>query len=236
MNKTFEECIGDIDQEIRKQNGKWNLKFLAHLNYEDVAQIIRIHIHKKWHLWDQSRPIGPWCARIIQHQIKNLQRNNYANFAKPCVKCPFSQGDGFEENQGLCAITTDGTQCSECPLFARWEKSKKDAFGVKMPISIEASIHNPEVTENIICSNDFDFERAFNSLNEKIKEKLNNPKLYKAYEMLFVQKSTDEDVAKFMGYKSSEANRNAGYKQIRNLKKRFKELAKKILNNQDVIF
>jgi hypothetical protein len=134
----------------------------------------------------------------------------------------------------LCAITTNGTQCSECPLFARWEKSKKDAYNVKVPLSIEGSSHSSVADTIFAPSGELDFEKAFADLNSKIKERLKNQKLYRAYEMLFVEKHTDEEVAKFMGYKSTEANRAAGYKQIRNLKARFKELAKDILDKKDI--
>ena len=231
--KTFEDCIDQINSEIKKHQGKWNLKFLAHFGYEDIAQIIRTHIYNKWSLWDQSRPLGSWCGAIIKNQIKNITRNSFANFARPCIKCPFNQSQNQEN--GYCAITTDGTQCSECPLYARWEKSKKDAYGVKMPISIESASLGMPIEEAFFSPETFDFEKSIENLNSEIEKKLNNPKLFKAYKMLFIDKSTDEQVAKFMGYKSSEANRLAGYKQIRNLKIRFHDLAKKILASQDII-
>ena len=62
------------------------------MDYDDVCQIIRLHIYKKWHLWDQSRPFKPWASMIISNQIKNLIRNNYSSFAKPCLRCPHNMG------------------------------------------------------------------------------------------------------------------------------------------------
>jgi hypothetical protein len=38
-----------------------------------------------------------------------------------------------------------------------------------------------------------------------------------------------------MGYKTSEKGRKAGYKQIKNLKKIFKQKAQEILKNEDII-
>lgn len=235
MKRKFEDCILEINREINKQRNKWTTSFWSFCDFEDVAQTIRVHIYNKWSSWDQERPLGPWCATIISNQIKNLIRNNFASHAKPCIRCPFSQGEGFDDDkEGLCAITTDGTQCSECPLFARWEKTKKSAHNVKTPISLEAAAHTP-LAETLVCKvQEFDFEGAFEDLNKKIKEKLKSAKMYKAYEMLFVLKNTDEEVAKFMGYKTTEKNRAAGYKQIRNLKNKFKNMAKLILSKKDL--
>ena len=70
----FEECIKTIDVEINKRKNKWSLTSLAWMDFEDVSQIIRIHIFKKWSLYDQTKPLGPWLNRIISNQIKNFHR------------------------------------------------------------------------------------------------------------------------------------------------------------------
>ena len=36
----FEKCINIIDQEIQKRRGKWNLKSLAWMDFDDISQII----------------------------------------------------------------------------------------------------------------------------------------------------------------------------------------------------
>ena len=42
--------------------------------------------------------------------------------------------------------------------------------------------------------------------------------------MLFVQNKSEDEVAEFfLGYKSNEKGRTAGYKQIKNIKKKLKE-------------
>ena len=53
--------------------------------------------------------------------------------------------------------------------------------------------------------------------------------------MLFIQNYTEEEVAKFLGFKTNEKKRSAGYKQIKNLKKIFQEKAKEIIKNNDII-
>ena len=116
---SFEESIHLIDEEIKKRRSKWNLTALAWMDYDDVSQIIRIHIHKKWDMYDPIKPLGPWLNRIISNQIKNLIRNHYGNYSRPCLRCAAAEGDS------LCEIYQK--QCSSCPLFAEWEKNKKKA-------------------------------------------------------------------------------------------------------------
>ena len=54
--------------------------------------------------------------------------------------------------------------------------------------------------------------------------------------MLFIEKMDDEEVADKMGYKTNEKGRKAGYKQIKNLKKMFKEKVENILKKKDIIY
>ena len=45
----------------------------------------------------------------------------------------------------------------------------------------------------------------------------------------------EDEVAKDLGYTTNEKNRKAGYKQIKNLKKMFKEKAILIIKEKDII-
>ena len=111
----FEDCYEEINVEIAKRRHKWNLSALSWLDYDDVSQIIRIHIHKKWHLYDQKKKLSPWINRIISNQIKNLIRNNYGNYVRPCLKCAAAEGEA--------GCTIYEKQCSDCPLYKNWEKN-----------------------------------------------------------------------------------------------------------------
>ena len=131
---TFEESVDFIDIEIAKRKNLWTLSSIQWMDYDDVAQIIRIHIYDKWHLYDPTKPLGPWLNKVIAHQIKNIVRNIYGNYSRPCLKCCASEGDN------LCKIYD--IQCADCPLFLTWEKNKKqakDALGIyERVIAIEA--------------------------------------------------------------------------------------------------
>ncbi len=228
---TYEDHQETIEEELNKRQSKWFLKSLSWIDFDDVKQIIRVHLHKKWDLWDQSRPLKPWLNRIISNQLKNILRNYYSNFAKPCLNCPFNQSGVTEEDAvGLCGFTESKTQCNECPLYAKWEKTKKSAYQIKIPLALESHDHEIKHKNNL-----FELELAEKRLHAEMKKKLSE-KHYKIYEMLFIENMTDEEVAKELGYKTSEKNRKAGYKQIKNLKKQFKDKAERILKTKDIFY
>lgn len=231
-NFSYEDKAQEIDQEIKKRRGKWFLDSLAWFDFEDVEQIIKAHIYKKWHQWDQSRSLKPWINKIITNQMKNILRNNYSNFVRPCLNCPFNQScatkDGGEAS--LCGFTKSGLQDSSCPLYAKWERTKKSAYGIKMALTLENHTHEVQAMED----NNFNIMDAQDKLNHFMKKELSE-KQFIVYKLLFIEHRDEEEVAGKMGYKTSEKGRKAGYKQIKNLKKIFKQKAQDILSREDVI-
>jgi DNA-directed RNA polymerase specialized sigma24 family protein len=219
---TFEESYGFINQEITKRKGKWNLTSLHWMDYDDVSQIIRIHIYEKWHLYDSSKPLGPWVNRIISNQIKNLIRNNYGNFSRPCLKC-----EAARPNNG-CDIYE--IQCAECPLYAKWQKTKKSAYDIKIPLALEDHAHevNP-----VSFDDGVNLHKFAENLHKKMKEIL-KPNEWIVYKGLFIKNKSEEEVAKYMGFKSNEENRSPGYKQIKNIRKKIIEKVKKCLQKDEV--
>lgn len=226
---SYSDCSSRIDEELVKRRGAWFLHSVTWMDYDDVCQIIRAHIHKKWGLWDQERNLAPWINKIITNQIKNILRNNYSSFVKPCVNCPFNQSSGEEGSSGLCGFTKSGSQDSGCPIYSKWEKTKKSAYDIKMALTLEHHTHEVFTQP----ADDISIETASNKLHLAMRELLND-RHYKIYSLLYVEHKEEEDVAKEMGYKTSEKGRKAGYKQIKNLKKLFRLKAEKILGTQDI--
>jgi RNA polymerase sigma factor (sigma-70 family) len=220
--KGFVECIDVINEEISKKRFKWNLTSLAWLDFEDVSQILRFHIFKKWHLYNQSKNLRPWIRTIISNQIKNLIRNNYTNFIKPCSKCEAARGEDD------CEIYEK--QCSACPLYKNWEKNKKAGFSAKMPVPLENYKQEAYYIEN---SQSLDIERSASILHKKMEEVL-KPHEWKIYQCLYIKHMSELEAAKKMGYKTSEDNRSPGYKQIKNVKKRIIIKVKELLANDEV--
>jgi DNA-directed RNA polymerase specialized sigma24 family protein len=218
---TFENKISEINQEINKRRHKWNLTTLAWMDFSDVSQILRIHIYKKWNLYDPNKPLAPWVNRIVSNQIKNLIRNNYGNYSRPCLRCAAA------EQEDGCTIYA--SQCSKCPLYAKWEKSKKSAHDIKLPVALEN--HTQEV-HNII-EDEIDIEKTAKNIHAKMQQVL-KPIEWKFYELYYIKHKSEEESAKLMGYKTTEKNRKIGYKQVKNLKKSIMTKVKKYLYNGDI--
>jgi RNA polymerase sigma factor (sigma-70 family) len=222
--KTYEECYSIIDAVVSKYQTKWRLQAINWFDFEDVAQVIKLHIFKKWDMWDQSRPLEPWVSTITSHQIKNIIRNNYTNYVKPCMSCPHNMGEDF------CSLTNSGNQDSSCALFAKWSKCKRQGYGVKMPLAMEN--HQQEIDNR--PETKIDFSGSITRLNEILKYELSEQH-YRVYMMLFFENASEDEVAKFMGFKSNEKNRAAGYKQIKNIKKMLKEKVQDVISKHDII-
>lgn len=225
LNLTYEDKSDELDEILAKYRPKWQLDALAWLDYNDVCQIIRLHIWTKWHLWDQERPFKPWAAMVVSHQMMNLVRNNYSNFARPCLKCPFFQGsDG-------CGFTKSGIQDQECELFAKWKKKKERAYNLKLALPMEEGGH---LGESFIEDN-INFEQAEGRLHFKVMEQLSGKHL-EIYKLLFVDHKEESEVAEIYGFKKDSSKRKTvRYKQLCNLKKRFYEIAQKVLKEEDIV-
>jgi len=229
--KKFEEYVDVIDNEIRKRRSKWRLDAITWMDFDDVSQIIRTHIYQKWNQWDQARPIIPWINKIITNQLKNLIRNHYHNFAKPCYNCPFNGDMNLKEEAGeSCSFTKSRRQDSSCPLFAKWSKSKKHAFEIKMASSLnEIKYDEPSISKISNLNLDFYIEKSHKEMELFLSEKQ-----YKIYKMLFIENIEEEEVAEKLGYKTNEKGRKAGYKQIKNLKSKYKKIFLKLLEKNNI--
>ena len=225
---TYEDKSDIVDNEIRKRFYKWHLNALAWLDFEDVSQMIRLHIFKKWEQWDQSRPIEPWINKIISNQMKNILRNNYSNFARPCLSCKYNQSYS-ESDHSLCGFTPSGMQNSECKDYEKWEKSKKNAYDIKVPVPLE----NSSYKKSSAFSDHTCILTAAKTLHNLMKNFLND-RHYIIYKMLFVDFLDEEVIAMTLGYKTTEKGRKAGYKQIKNLKNLYKKIAKQLLERNDI--
>lgn len=220
----FAEKIDVIEEAIRKQRSRWQLDAINWIDFDDVEQIIKAHIYKKWDMWDHSRPLEPWVNTIITHQIYNLIRNHYGNYVKPCVNCEFSVGDNE------CTLTSNGTQNEQCLLYSKWVHRKKAGLDLKVTLSTENHLH--EISSR--PSNDFQYEASVDKLNEHMKLELSETHFI-AYKMMFFEQASEEEIAGFMGYKTTEKKRKAGYRQVKNLRKMFYNKAKEIIKKHDII-
>ncbi len=218
---TFEDSITIVNEEIAKRRNKWTLTAIQWMDFDDISQIIRVHIHSKWDMWDQARPIRPWLHAIVCNQINNVIRNIYKNHARPCLNCAANEGGN------LCSIFN--TQCNSCPLFAQWSKTKKNAYDIKLPLALE--FHYNEISEKPEMF--LDMEKASGLLHAKMKGVL-KPIEYRVYKYLYIDGGNEEGVAKLLGFKTSEKGRQAGYRQLKNIKDSILEKAKKLIYSDEI--
>lgn len=220
---TFEDCYEIISKEIDKRQGRWQLSSVTYLDFSDVKQQLLIHINNKWHLYNYPLPLENWLSRVISRQMINMVRNCWTSFSPPCTRCAASEFDNS------CRIYE--IKSSVCPLYASWEKGQKQKHDVRLPLPLDN--HTQQVYD--IPFNELDIEATALVIHSKMQEIL-KPIEWKAYKLIFVEHKTDLEVAKAMGYKTSEKYRQAGYRQINNLKKIIIEKAKEIINNGDIDF
>jgi DNA-directed RNA polymerase specialized sigma24 family protein len=212
---TFEDSIDIVDREIAKQRSKWTLRAISWMDYEDVAQISRAHIFKKWDLYDPEKgPLGPWLSRSISNIRKNIIRNHYSNFSRPCLKCYCST---FDDG---CSLW--GGQDSRCPSFENWRRTKKRAFDTKLPLPLEN--HEIEVCRAPDKSGNFgsaisDFE---NSL-----EAILSPLDFQIYRMIYIEGKSESEVAKKVKLKTFRGKSDV--QKIRKKKEEILEMSRSII-------
>ena len=220
----FEDCYEVIKQTVESKRHKWTLTSLPHLDFDDISSIIVTHIWRKFHLYDQSRPLIPWLNRVIAHQLSNLIRNNYSSFSRPCLRCPANEGDNF------CSIY--GTQNVQCPLYLKWTKSKKNAHDIKLPLPM---VNHEQEVFDLFSKNNIDIERTSKELHEKIKPHLSILES-KIYKMIFIQNLSEEEPAEKLGIKTTEKHRKAGYRTISIAKKKIILKAHELIYSDQIDF
>jgi len=225
----FSECIYIIDEELSKRRGKWRLTAIAWMDFDDVCQKIRLHVFNKWQQWDNSRPIRPWLNTIITNQMTNLIRNNYSSFSKPCSTCKYNQGGE------LCQLYS--VQSVQCAEYAKWSSGKKNAYDIKIPVSIHENFASSSDNKSTFSAFDIpdnklyiDYAVNIEKLHVKMNEKLTVVE-YKVYKLLYIDNKDEIETAKAMGYKTSEKNRSPGYKQIKKIKNKIFKIAKQVVSD-----
>ncbi len=228
--KIFEDVVLELDDILKSKRSFWNLEAVSHIDYDDISQIIRLHIHAKFNQWDQKDPFKPWASKIVNNQISNLKEKHYGRFAPPCRTCEHDLG----ENR--CAFTSCGVKTEECPELSKWQKSKESAYRMLLAESSDkAYVDDPEGESRIKIQSapDLDYFKASDKLHVLMLKGLNE-KSQKMYRLLFIESRSDDYISKEMGYKTSEEGMKPGYRQISSMKKMLIARAKKIMKENDV--
>ncbi len=218
---TFEEKSEIIDKIIYSKRSLWRLDRFHYISFEDIAQIVRIHIAKKIHTYKEDKgSFEGWVGKVAVNKIKNEIRDHYGKFVSPCNKCPFNKGEN------LCSLTKSGIKSSECKAFKKWEKSKKNAYELKLASSLEDY-------DGAGAEIDFDVATSVEKFHAIMKSILTE-RLYEAYTYLFIEHLPDNEVVERLKFKTKERDRIPGYRQLSNIKLKIMQAAKKAIQDFDV--
>lgn len=224
---SFEDKIDIINNELAKRRGKWQLSSLSYMDFDDVCQIIKLHIYIKWKQWDQERPLVNWLNRLITNRLINLSRDNYGSLAPPCKDCPFSL---WGEH---CEYTPSGLKSPECKLYAHWEKSKKSGYNLKLASSIDSDEYIEKESGSVSFSDSKNVEDHIPDFHKSMAIILNETQL-KVYNAFFVENHPDEKLAEMFG-KDILNNKSKLYKRIGGIKREIVNIAKKEATKIDFI-
>lgn len=225
---TFEDKVSIINQEILKRKGRWMLNALSYIDYDDVSQILRIHINEKWALWDQTRPLEQWLNRVITHRMINLVRDHYGRVAPPCNGCPHNLAEDS------CSFTVSGSKCAECPLFKKWQEKTQVGYNMKLAVSMDSEDFIEPVSSSVGFSDSIDYETSAARIHQEMKKQLSRTQ-YRVYDLLIIKSLSDREVAKKLKFKSSERGRAPGYKHLGDMRAKFYEMARKIIESKDIM-
>ena len=224
---TFEEKYEEISKEVEKWRPMWRLSSLPKINFDDIKVQILVRVSNKFDQWDQKRPLKPWLYRVIKNDFDNKLRDEYYNFAKPCLSCAAYIGATYKDGEGQCSIY--GLCSCDCKLYKKWYKKKRYKEQIELATSINAE-ESEGISNNYEISDvPIDYEKYIKSFNTILKARLNK-KDYQIYLWLFIENKDESWVAEQLGYKTSEKNRQRGYRQIKNIKDRIRVRAEKIIS------
>lgn len=217
---SFEERIPVIQFEIAKRRSKWRL---TTVEFEDASQMIILRVFNKYHTYIPERgEFTHWLNTVISSTIKNIFRDHLLKFNRPCINgCNYNLGDEF------CSYTKSGKQCSECPLYRKWEIRKKDHFNIKQSLPLEN--HSQEV--NNMPQDSLDIQHCKNVIDKKIKVKL-KPYEYQIYRMLYIDHMTLQEVGTKLKYKKSANSEVPGYQQLKKIEKKIIQASREIIEQE----
>lgn len=228
--RTFESCYEEISQIVEKWRVQWTFKASVMQDFDDIKSEILTHIWKKWPKYDQSRPLGGWVATIAKRQFWNILRDIYLSTSSPCARCVCNTGNGQCTIYGEQGEEQKKHGAIECPLYKKWDKTKKYSHQARLPVTIE----DKEFQVYSLPDSNVDLLNAANGLHEKMKEVLTKSE-WDIYERIYVLHQDEAKVAEELGFKKTEEKRKTmADRRIRQLKTLAVKKAKQILKEHGI--
>lgn len=216
----FERRLEEINYWIDKRRSRWEL---ASVEWADVSQKILIRIHQNYPKFDPKKgKFGHWVNVIISSTIKNVLRDEYTTFSRPCIL-------GCTENTGgnTCRRTPSGIQCKECPLYKEWEEKKGDQYAIRQTLPLDHHFLEADSKQ----SDFMDIEAGAETIHAKMKDKLTHSE-WRVYRVMVIKGLSIEEVSKHLGFRRKRGASRAvcaGYSQLLVLRRKFIAKAQEII-------
>lgn len=220
-----------IEREVNKRRGKWQLDSLHFVTWDDIRQVLLLHVVRKIHLWKpEIKPLPNYLHGLLGNRIKNIIRDYYGNAQNPCVRCVHNTGGE------RCAVFKTQNN-SSCSLFSKWNISKRYKLEIAFALSQDAEIPGEEYSslKHELTSrecNFLDFEIKIPEFNSLLKAKL-RPLEWKAYTYLFIDHLSDIQTAKQLGYDTTGGKSSGGYKNILKIKTKIYKVSVEIVKDME---
>jgi hypothetical protein len=212
VKPTFEEAYPELARIVAKRRNSWS--YISIMQWEDVSQILLLRLYVKWHLYDPVKGNGElakrlekWANTVITRAIMTLKRDTLGRWSRPCIGGGKANGLHCAYNKGgeTCSLTPSGTQCAECPTYAKWQREREAQLHVKSQVSLEN--HAQEVS-NVQC--DFiDIEGVRDWLNEAMLKELTRWE-GRVYRLSIVQSLSPAKVSEILAAEVKQRKRPPG--------------------------
>ena len=220
--RTFEECYDEIANIVERKRYDWTLKADLMMDFDDVKFIIIAHVWKKWELYDQNKSLGAWVTTVTKHQFANILRDAYLSTTPPCSRCPLNMGEGVCSRFGT--VGSEESPQLNCPLYARWYKTKRHSHNVRLPLPLENHVH--EISNPYDSS--VDIEAGVPRMHAAMKKVLRSSE-WEIYRRLYVEHKSEEETAAELDLTSNDKAHKVKNKRIRQVKAIIIAKAKEIL-------
>lgn len=217
LDALFHEKLPDIQKVVKMVVTKWNLAGVPYLDRGDIASEILTHVYQKIHLYDTNRPIGNWTNSVCNNFLKNLFRNHFYKYSRPCLNCPAFLGGNS------CRIF--GEVSTNCELYAKWVNEKQQQHDVALPLSQE--FHMNEI--NSKPTDSLDIEKTISELLPKLKLKL-TPNEYYLFVKIHLENVPEKEALAGLKF----VNKTTGAAALKMFKLCIVEKVKQIIKEEEI--
>lgn len=226
-DELFKLFYPEILTLVAKRKQRW---VLTTEPWEDVSSILVTRVWRKIHLYDRAKPFDRWCNTLLTHAIISLLRDKFYKHAKPCISVGPGGGHcAFNRGEDQCGWTKNGLQCAECPAFAAWQKKREKKHNINATLSLEN--HTDEVHAR---AHDWvDIDSAKPVIDKHMLAQLPKDEAT-IYRLLFIKHWSLERVGRRMGFKAQGSNKVPGYQRLKKMMARFREMAQRIIVDQNL--